>query len=291
MKEKAKQIALVAVPAVLAAVLAAVVYDRHRRETGLADYLLVNTAEEDLIVLISTDFTKMERLAGRRVMYADAVYWNDVMGYDRAWIVGPSWLEVPMIGDVTVQDVGPYSVHKIDMTGKYSEERGYNLLRRLHSASVHRLEDEIKPCPMRMGLFACEGEPWLSVLVQRVFMGGVPFECIYAHPKNDSQLVIVFPATPGGRALALEGGIDDDGVYYPKGADVLVRAEISGQQVGRARFENIPGIQKREIVFSEPVDGPVPLVVKITATNQDTRHFCFTGWLVRGSTSEAPGNK
>jgi hypothetical protein len=286
-KEKAKRIALVAVPTLLAVVLALEVLSREDAESQLAGYLLSNAAEQDLVILVSSDFGKLARLEGLRVLYADQVYWNDVMGYDRAWIVGPPWLEVPMIGEVSVEEVGSYLVHRIDMGEVYAEERGYNLLRRLGSASVHRLEDVIKPCPMRTGQFACEGDPWMSVSIQRVQMGGAPFECIYAHPKDGSQLVIVFPATPGGQSLSLEGGIDDDGVYYPQGAEVLVRAELAGQEVGRTSFTNTPGIQKRTIDFAKPVDGPVPLVIKITSANQDTRHFCFTGWLQAGSPDAA----
>ncbi|MBW2260398.1 MAG: hypothetical protein JRG91_00375 [Deltaproteobacteria bacterium] len=279
MKEKTKQIVLVAVPLILALVLAAVVVTRERREAALAEYLLTNADERDVVVLVSSDFDKMHRLEGRRVIYSDAVHWDDVMGYDVAWVVGPGWLEVPMLGEVTVRDVGPYRVHRIDLAAHSRKRKGYNLLRNLHHASVHRSGTRIEPCPRRSGVFACVGEPWFSVDIKRVFMGGAPFECIYAHPRSDGELVIVFPQTPGGGSLALEGGIDDDGVYYPHGADVEMVVEAGGREIGRTTFGNVPGVQERVLTFVDPLQGPVPLVVKITAENQDTRHFCFTGWL------------
>jgi hypothetical protein len=278
-KEKAKQGALVAVPLLLAVALAGVLAARERDEERLAAYLLANAQERDVVILVSSDFDKMHRLEGCRVVHSDAVHWDDVAGHDVAWVVGPGWLEVPMLGEVTVREVGPYRVHRIDLAAHSRKHGGYNLLRNLHQASVHRMGATIEPCPRRASVFACSGEPWFSVDIKRVFMAGAPFECIYAHPRDDGELVIVFPDTPGGGSLKLEGGIDDDGVYYPKGVEVDLSVEAAGREIGRARFENVPGVQERIIAFDPPLQGPATLVVKITAANMDTRHFCFTGWL------------
>ena len=279
MKEKAKQIALVAVPLLLAAALATVALRREQSESTLAAYLASRTDPRDVVVIVSSDFDKMHRLAGRRVIHADALRWADVAGHDVAWVVGPEWLEVPMLGEVTVRDVGGYRVHRIDLAAHSRKHGGYNLLRNLHLASVHRMGDRIEPCPRRADVFACAGEPWFTVDVRSVNMGGAPFECIYAHPREDGDLVIVFPDTPGGRRLTLEGGIDDDGVYYPRGADVELAVEADGRTIGRVTFGNVPGVQEHVMTFDAPLAGPVPLVVKIATENQDTRHFCFTGWL------------
>lgn len=279
MKEKAQKIALVAIPALLALVLFLVVHARGDDERKLAAYLLANSHEDDLVIFVSSDFDKMHRLGRRKVLFSDAVHWDDVMSHDVAWVVGPHWIEVPMLGRVTVEDVGPYRVHRIDLASHSVKKHGYHLLRHLHEASVHRMGEKIDPCPHRSGIFACEGEPWFSVNIQRVLMGGIPFECIYAHPRDGSALVIVFPETPGGRSIYLEGGIDDDGVYFPGGAQVTVRVEARGREMARASFDNVPGVQERHVVFEEPLAGPVPLVVRVTSPNQDTRHFCFAGWL------------
>jgi hypothetical protein len=279
MKEKAKQGLLVLTPVLLALALAAVAATRQRHEQQLADYILSRADERDVVVLVSSDFDKMHRLEGRRVIHADAVHWDDVAGHDVAWVVGPGWLEVPMLGEVTVREVGPYRVHRIDLAAHSRKHGGYNLLRNLHTATVHRMGERLDPCPRRAGVFACPGEPWFSVDIKRVFMGGAPFECIFAHPRNDGELVIIFPDTPGGGSLRLEGGIDDDGVYYPKGVDVDLVVEAGGHEVGRTSFGNVPGVQERVIAFDGPLPHPTTLTVKITAENMDTRHFCFTGWL------------
>ncbi len=282
MKEKTKRIALVALPLLLALALAAVVVTRQRQEAALARYLLSRSSGDDVVVLVSSDFDKMHRLEGRRVIHADAVHWDDVAGHDVAWVVGPGWLEVPMLGEVTVHDVGPYRVHRIDLAAHSRKHDGFNLLRNLHQASVHRVAARIEPCPRRAGVFACPGEPWFSVDIKRVTMGGAPFECIFAHPRSDGELVIVYPSTSGGGTLTIEGGIDDDGVYYPKGADVHLVAEAGGREIGRATFGNVPGVQERVLELEPPVQESDPLVIKITTPDQDTRHFCFTGWLEGG---------
>ena len=278
-KEKSKRIVLLAVVLLLALALVAVTATRLSRESALAEYLLSHVGEQDVVVLVSSDFDKMHRLEGRRVIAADAVHWDDVVGHDVAWVVGPGWLEVPMIGEVTVEDVGPYRVHRIDLAAHSRKHGGFNLLRNLHRASVHRMGAKLSPCPRSAGVFASEGEPWFTVDIKRVFMGGAPFECIFAHPKNDSELVIVFPDAPGGGSLMLEGGIDDDGVYYPHGTEVTLTVEAGGREIGRASFANVPGIQEHVLTFDSPLEGPVPLVIKIASENMDTRHFCFTGWL------------
>ncbi len=282
MKEKAKRIALVAAVLLLAAVLAVVLAARERSEAALARYLLAHAGEDDVVVFVSSDFDKMHRLEGRRVIYADAIHWDDVAGHDVAWVIGPGWLEVPMLGEVTVRDVGPYRVHRIDLAAQSHKHGGFNLLRNLHLASVQRVGARIEPCPRRAGVFACPGEPWFSVDIKRVFMGGAPFECIFAHPRNGGELVIVYPQTPGAVSLTLEGGIDDDGVYYPKGTDVDLVVEAGGREVGRATFENVPGIQERVLAFEPPLQGSAPMVIRIASASQDTRHFCFTGWLDDG---------
>jgi hypothetical protein len=281
-KEKAKQVAAAAVPVVLAVAVCVIAGRGIAEERALADYLLANSNKEDVIILVSADLAKMDRLPGRRVIYSDAVYWSDVVGYDRALVVGPPWLEIPMIGEVTVDEVGPYRVHRIDMSAGPGGGEGYDLIRWLHGASVHRMGRRMEPCPLRSGVFTCAGEPWLSVDVRRVPMGGAAFECIYAHPRDASELVIIFPETPGGGRLVLEGGIDDDGVYYPRGARVEVTVEVRGRRLGKATFENVPGVQERRVEFGQAFEGPMPLVLKITSENQNTRHFCFRGRLLGG---------
>ena len=270
---------LAGIPAILALVLAAAWWKDERVERDLAEYLRAEATPEDVVVFLSSDMSKMDRLPGLRVIYSDSVFWNDVVGYDRAWVVGPAAAAVPMIGSVTVSDVGPYRIHRLDMTGTSSRNQGYDLLRHLPEATVIRMDGGFSPCPLVAGIFACQGDPWFSVEVKRVMMGGTPLECIYAHPRDGSKLLIEYLSTTGGKILLLEGGIDDDGVYYPQGSQVTVAVESSGRPLGEAVFMNVPGPQTRSVVLKEDLPSPAPLALSITAPDQATRHFCFRGWL------------
>ena len=288
MKDRLDRFALVAVPLVLLAIVLFVSHHRSREERDLASFLLENAGEGDIVILVSTDLAKIDRLPGLAVLYTDAVHWNDVVGYRTAWIVGPPHLEVPVLGEARVRDIGPYRVHELDLSDHDAGWKGYPLMERLAEANVQRLGAKVEPCPLSAGVFTCPGEEWLSVSVRRVSMGAAPFECIWAHPKDDSRLVILFPRTPGGTTLFLEGGIDDDGVYYPEGTPVIVDVESGGRALGRARFENIPGLQARTVALETPIGDPAPLVLEITSDSQDTRHFCFRGWLgdIRGANGD-----
>lgn len=279
MQGRKRILALAGIPAALALVLVAAWWKDERVERDLAEHLRAKVGPEDVVIFLSSDISKMDRLPGMRVIYSESVFWNDVVGYDRAWVVGAPYAEVPMIGSVTVSDVGPYRIHRLDMIGGSSRDKGYDLLRHLPEATVIRMNGGFSPCPLRAGIFACPGEPWYSVEVKRVMMGGAPIECIYSHPKDGSRLVIEYLSTAGGKILLLEGGIDDDGVYYPQGAQVTVAVESSGRALGEAVFLNVPGPQTRSVVLKEDLPSPAPLTLSITAPAQDTRHFCFRGWL------------
>jgi hypothetical protein len=269
----------VAAIAAAAALLAVLLYVDARRERALEWYLERRVGPGEVVISTLSDVSKLERLEGVPVIVTDFVHWDDVVGYRGAWVVsGPSPV-IPLIERATVEDVGPYRIHHLD-NGE-PDPRTWDLIAHLPTAAVQRVDDRLEPCPLRQGIFVCEGEPWFSVTVGRVLMGGEAFTCISAHPRDHSRLDIVYPTTPGGRVLSLRGGIDDGGVHDPEGTDVEVTASSGGRELGSLVFENVPGVQRRRVVLSPTLHGPAPLVLTITARRQDTRHFCFTGELVK----------
>lgn len=270
---------IVMTPLVLGGLLALWAVRMQKQERRLEEFLESNVGEAEIVIVLLTDTSKIERLEHMRVVVAETVFWNDVVGFPGAWIVGTGKEMIPVLGDVSVTEIGPYRIHHLDMSGEWLEDGGFDLVANLPLASVQRVDTKLHPCPLSAGLFACEGEPWFSVSLRRVLMGNVGFECIYAHPKNHSRLHIVYPTTSGGSALTITGGIDDDGVNYPQGEEVIVTVSSGSRVLGSVVFENLPGLQEKTIAFSEPLPAHSPLVIEITSENQDTRHFCFRGWI------------
>ncbi len=262
-----------------AVALGLVVAHGQSEELRLVRFLSGNVDEKEIVVLALSDTSKMQRLAHTRVLYTETVHWDDVVGYAGAWVVASPDAEIPMIGHVSVRDLGPYRVHHLDMKRTSWAGTGWDLVSHLPLASVQRVDDVLHPCPLREGVFACPGEPWFSVELRRVTMAGKPVHCIYAHPADASRLIVVFPTTDGGSGILLEGGIDDDGVYDPAGTQVIVSVQSGGKTLGDLFFANTPGVQSCRLAFDTRLRPPAPLVLEITSASQNTRHFCFWGQL------------
>lgn len=191
------------------------------------------------------------------------------------------------VGQMLGYSIGPYRL-TIVRPVKIEEGR-WNALLFFSTAAVRRVgQTGTTACPLRGDYFDCGGEGWMNVQVTSIPFGGVWQSCIFAHPLNQSTLVLDFSAPIDTASLSLEGGIDDAGVGYPLGTPVTVVIRTREELLAQAEFSNTPGFFTRKLLLPRTVRKDETLSFEISTKNQDTRHFCFTAQGLSTAQAAAP---
>ncbi len=160
----------------------------------------------------------------------------------------------------------------------------WDLMQFFQSAKVTRKAGDAETgCPIKAGVFSCGGDEWKDVRLLQLPFAGVVRQCIFAHPINNSTLIIDFKVPAKTASFLVAGGIDDMGVGYPRGTPVNVKVLYGSEGsedrrvLGELAFENKPGFFNQMVNLTEMLESGGSLTFEITTKDQNTRHFCFTG--------------
>jgi hypothetical protein len=116
---------------------------------------------------------------------------------------------------------------------------------------------------------------WDAVYDTRTTSGGVSRDLIYAHPANDSVLVVAFPAIQFSSRLNLVYGIEDSGLAYAEGAPVKLEVYLDADKLAEVTALNTPGWKRLSIDTERAVGRRGALLFLISTPNDRWRHFHF----------------
>jgi hypothetical protein len=139
------------------------------------------------------------------------------------------------------------------------------------------------PCTRNGDHLRCSSpDDWNHVRVATHTMGGSALRCVFAHPQENSRLVIEVPNAPVARALVGVVGIDD-AAFSPSGAPVENRVRFVPTG-GGPPVERVVVTPNRIGVTPYRLDlgnrgGTISYT--ITASSAGARHYCFVGTLTR----------
>ncbi len=132
------------------------------------------------------------------------------------------------------------------------------------------------PCTPAGDRLACNGEPYLHVLVAPLHFEGVEQRCVFAHPHEGGTLVLEMNNLPPSRALVGVYGLDDAAIFAegaPVNMHVTLRSD-KGPPVERDYVaHNRRGLTPYRIELG---DASVSATVTVGATRVGARSFCFT---------------
>jgi hypothetical protein len=116
---------------------------------------------------------------------------------------------------------------------------------------------------------------WDAVYETRTTSGGIDRELMYAHPANDSVLIVAFPAVQARRSLSMVYGIDDSGLVFEDGAEIKAEIYMNDDKLGEIICSNTPG-WKRASIDTEAYEGRRGVLSYLISTaNERYRHFHF----------------
>lgn len=156
----------------------------------------------------------------------------------------------------------------------------WDLLEALRSAEVAYVDADgtTHPCDQwRFGRWTCGLDEWLWIGIAEPTFRGQVRRCVWAHPRENSTLVIRATGVPVGERLRGRYGIADSGTEMEDGApvDFAVR-------VGRAErdlvAQNRSGMSSYRVrINNDDVDGErTDVEFRISSPFVGRRHFCFT---------------
>lgn len=118
---------------------------------------------------------------------------------------------------------------------------------------------------------------WNHLRVEPHHFNGVPIRCVFAHPQDNSELVIEVQDLPPGRALVGMVGMDD-AAFHPTGAPVHNRIRFQPADGSPSRQVETVAPSKRGVTpYRLDLGGRAGSVsFTITTRNAGARMYCFT---------------
>lgn len=132
------------------------------------------------------------------------------------------------------------------------------------------------PCPFTGDRLACNGDPFLHVLVAPLHFEGTELRCVFAHPHEGGRLRIELSNIPPSRALVGVYGLDDAAIF-PEGAPVTMHLALRGEK--SPPFERTFTAENRRGLtpYRIDVDGFTgSATITVSAPHVGARSFCFT---------------
>lgn len=116
---------------------------------------------------------------------------------------------------------------------------------------------------------------WDSVHEANLKSGGEQKRMIWAHPRENSALMIAFPKIRLTDELVIFYGITDSGIRFRKGENVHLDLFLGTQDAFHVIAKNVPG-WKRIAINAGPYSGQrQDLIAFITSDRERSRHFAF----------------
>jgi len=128
-------------------------------------------------------------------------------------------------------------------------------------------------CPHRGARHVCPGASWRTVEKRTVTVGGLPLECVFAHPSEDG-LALEVPLPPGVTRLSGALGLSDRAAARRDGPPVSLRASVSGREVLAETLPNRRGL--RPFALATPGSGTVRM--ELGTPSQGARALCLMLW-------------
>jgi hypothetical protein len=128
-------------------------------------------------------------------------------------------------------------------------------------------------CPRRGARHVCAGPAWRTVEPREVTVGGLPLECVFAHPSEDG-LALEVPLPAGVTRLRGALGLSDRAAARGSGPPVSLRATLAGREVLAETIPNRRGLRPFTLTALSP--GPVRL--ELTTSSQGARSLCLMLW-------------
>jgi 4-amino-4-deoxy-L-arabinose transferase-like glycosyltransferase len=200
----------------------------------------------DKVVLIHDDGEWVEKL-GR---FKDEFYFN------RTWILN-----------------GVY-VHQ--MTRK---DNGAGLLSKGFDKAIIRLliGDTRIDCRSPNQSQTCFSRDWQRIEVKDgIMIGGSMRRCIFAHPRNNQTVELVFPEVPQKKSLKVWAGLEDDAVFEEKQlSQCYMDVYVNGSKVDTLIIPSKRGYAQYDIDTSKYEGVDVRVTFRISADWDESRHLCF----------------
>jgi|GEM_PF-5057899 len=136
------------------------------------------------------------------------------------------------------------------------------------------------------GRWALGQDLWDAVGVTRLRSGGVPLDGLWAHPKNDSVLVMELEGFVSGGAIAGFAGFSD--VSTEKAANEKTTAPVKfeivvdGTTVHRADIPRYRGWVPIAATLPQGTSEGAALQVRVSSADQNWGHFAFNLWPAGG---------
>jgi hypothetical protein len=209
------------------------------------------------------------------------------------WVVLGDGVDLPRLPDgyevLAEREEGVWTWVHVGGGAPSPRAERWDLLDALRSAEVAYVDADgtSHACDQwRFGRWTCGLDEWLWIGIAEPTFRGQPRRCVWAHPRENSELVIRATGVPVGERLRGRYGIADSGTDMEDGApvDFAVR-------VGRAERElvaqNRPGMSSYRVrINADEVDGErTDVEFRISSAFVGRRHFCFTASIWTSSSS------
>jgi len=132
------------------------------------------------------------------------------------------------------------------------------------------------PCPFVGDRLACNGEPYLHVVVAPLHFEGVEQRCVFAHPHEGGRVVIELSNIPPARAIVGVFGLDDAAIF-PEGAPVNMHVALRPEKGAPVERDFVAHNRRGLTPYRIDVgDAAVSATVSVAAQRVGARSFCFT---------------
>lgn len=130
-----------------------------------------------------------------------------------------------------------------------------------------------RACPRSGARHVCAGPGWRTVEVREVTVGGLPLECVFAHPSEDG-LTLEVPLPAGITHLRGVAGLSDRAAARASGPPVRLRATVAARQALAETIPNRRGL--RPFSIAAPDAGALRL--ELATSSQGARSLCLMLW-------------
>ena len=129
-----------------------------------------------------------------------------------------------------------------------------------------------QPCAASGSRHVCAAEPWVVVEPSTLSIGGVPYDCIGAHPTPKGTLVLRFRALGGGPRFHLATALADSaGDVRP------VQVEVRAGEAALGRFAHTRTGAWEGHSFDFPAGASRDVELRLSVEGGGKHHFCFVG--------------
>lgn len=102
-----------------------------------------------------------------------------------------------------------------------------------------------------------------------------PRRCLWAHPPARGELTITYSAVALGRRIVGHGGLYWMIERERKGAPIVLRVEVAGEEVGRIEHLDGQGWKRFDVALGDYAGKSADVTFAVSSPDHRHRHFCF----------------